>query len=228
MSLLARTGRPPAGRREPSPTVVRALLACGIAYPVVYIAANDVVAASRVEGYSRMEQAISELSATGAPMRRFLVAMLPVFTALTVGFGLGVRYAAEGRRALRMTGGVLVASGVTGVAWLPFPMSSREEIARGASTAGDTGHVVLSGVTLAEVLALFGAGSTAFGTRFRVFSLASATIVLASGALTSVEAARLSAGEPTPRLGLYERLMLGPWLLWMAVLAAILLRERRR
>ena len=226
MTSLTRTTRRPAGRR-PFPAVVRGLLGCGIAYPVVYIAANDVIAAGRVPGYSRIDQAVSELSATGAPTRPFLVAMLPVFTGLTVGFGVGVWHCAEDRRALRVTSGVLLASGVTGVAWLPFPMSSREDIARGATTTGDVGHILLSGLTLAEVLVLFASGSTAFGTRFRLFSLASAATVLASGVRTSVGAANLSAGRPTPRLGLYERLMLAPWLLWMAVLAALLLRDSR-
>lgn len=32
----------------------------------------------------------------------------------------------------------------------------------------------------------------------------------------------------TPRLGLFERIMMGAWLLWMAVLAVVLLRGPRR
>lgn len=206
---------------------VAALLGCGIAYPVTYVVANDLVAATRYSGYSRIDQAVSELSATGAPTRRFLVGMLPVFTALTVAFGTGVWKAAGRRRALRATGLVLLASGVTGMAWLPFPMSSREVIAGGAATGSDTGHLVLSGLTVAEILALFGAGAGAFGTSFRIYSLSCGGVVLLSGALTSRQAAKMSDGRPTPRMGLYERISIGTWLQWMAVLAAILLREQR-
>ncbi len=97
------------------------LLGCGIAYPVTYVVANDVIAAARYPGYSRTDQAVSELSAAGAPTRRFLVRMLPVFTGLTVAYGIGVWKAAGRRRALRATSLVLLASGATGIAWLPFP-----------------------------------------------------------------------------------------------------------
>ncbi len=203
------------------------LLGCGIAYPVTYIVANDVIAAPRSPGYSRLDQAVSELSATGAPTRRFLVWMLPVFTGLTAAYGMGVWNAAGQRRALRATGVVLLASAATGIAWLPFPMSSRDDIARGATTGSDTGHLVLSGLTVAEILALLGAGSGAFGTRFRVYSLTSAAVVVLSGALTSRQAAKLPDGQPTPGMGLYERISIGTWLQWMAALATILLREQR-
>jgi len=108
-----------------------------------------------------------------------------------------------------------------------FPMSSRDVIARGATTGGDTGHLVLSGVTVAEILALFGTGAGAFGTGFRIYSLTCGAVVLVSGALTSRQAAKLANGQPTPRMGLYERISIGTWLQWMAVLATILLRERR-
>lgn len=194
---------------------------------MTYVVANDVIAAARYPNYSRTNQAVSELSATGAPTRRFLVGMLPVFTGLTGAYGIGVWKAAGRRRALRATSLVLLASGATGIAWLPFPMSSRDVIARGEASGSDTGHLVLSGLTVAEILALLGAGSGAFGTRFRIYSLTSAAVVLLSGALTSRQAAKLANGQPTPGMGLYERISMATWLQWMAVLATILLREQR-
>ncbi|HET8561553.1 MAG TPA: DUF998 domain-containing protein [Marmoricola sp.] len=211
--------------RLPRP-VVKALLACGIAYPVGYVVANDVVAASFYPGYCRRDQAVSELSARGAPTRRLLTTLLPPFTALGTGFGLGVWSVAGGRPALRATGGALVASGVTTIAWLPFPMSPRGDIASGAAGRSDLGHLVLSGLTVAEILALFGSGAAAYGNGFRAYSALSAATVLTSGALTSRQAARLAKGQPTPRMGLYERVSIGTWLLWMAVLAVRLLREQ--
>ena len=47
----------------------QALLACGIVYALLYVIVNDVIAATLYDGYSRMSQAVSELSATGAPTR---------------------------------------------------------------------------------------------------------------------------------------------------------------
>jgi hypothetical protein len=210
-----------------SSSVVTGLLGCGIVYPVTYVVVNDVIAAARYPDYSRTDQAVSELSANGAPTRRFLVRLLPAFSALNVAFGIGVGEAARGRRALRATSLVLLGSGATNLAWLPLPMSSRDAIARGEASDSDTGHLVLSGLTVAEIVALLGAGSGAFGTRFRMYSLCSAAVVLLSGALTSRQAAKLTNGQPTPRMGLYERISIGAWLQWMAVLAIILLREQR-
>ena len=216
---------PDSSRRRLPRWAVRTLLACGVAYPVTYVVANDLVAASLYPGYCRRDQAVSELSATGAPTRRLLVSLMPVLTVLSVAYGLGVWQSAGSRRALRATSGILLASGATTAAWLPFPMSPRADIAGGTAGSADTGHLVLSGVTVAEILALFGAGSAAFGPGFRAYSGLSAAVVLTSGALTSQQATRLPKGKPTPRMGLYERASIGAWLLWMAVLAARLLRE---
>lgn len=212
--------------RRPRSRSVKALLGCGIAYPVVYVIANDIVAARRYDGYSRVDQAVSELSAVGAPTRRFLAAMLPAWTLLTAGFGVGVWQAAAGRRSLRTAGAVLVVSGVTGVAWLPFPMSSRADLAAGAGSTNDTGHLVLSGLTGAEIVALLGAGSAAFGKKFRIYSLASGAVVLATGTVTAKLGAGLTQGKPSPGMGAYERAGMGAWMLWMAVLAVALLREK--
>jgi len=61
----------------------RSLLACGLLYAVLYPIVNDVIAANLYDGYSRMDQAVSELSAVGAPARAFLTATVPVFSLLS-------------------------------------------------------------------------------------------------------------------------------------------------
>ena len=60
-------------------TVLKGLLACGVIYSLLTAIVNDVVAAEIYEGYSRTSQAISELSATAAPTKALLTALLPVF-----------------------------------------------------------------------------------------------------------------------------------------------------
>ena len=86
-----------------------------------------------------------------------------------IAFGIGVSKSADGKRPLRVAGGLLVGGGVMSVTWLPFPMSSREEIAKGAGAANDVGHLVLSAATLALILSQFAAGARAFGKKFRVY-----------------------------------------------------------
>jgi hypothetical protein len=202
------------------------LLGCGVLYASSYAIANDLVAAARYRGYSRTSQAVSELSATGAPTRRFLTVMLPVWTALMVAFGIGVLRSASGARSLRVTGGVLIAFGVSGVAWLAFPMTSRDEMVLGTTAANDVGHLVLSGVTVVLIILQLVFGSRAFGPRFRRYSLATGSMVLVFGALTARASSKIALGESTPWLGLFERLDIGAWLLWLIVFAIACMRRR--
>jgi len=207
-----------------STRLTQVLLACGLLYAALYVVLNDVVAAGLYPDYDPLSQAVSELSATGSPAAAFLTAVFPVWPTLMVAFGIGVRRAADGRRALRVTGVLLVVHGLVQVLWLVFPMSARSDITSGAS--GDVGHLVLTEVTVAFVLAEIGFSAAAFGWQFRLYAVVSTLIVLVFGALTGVQASQLAAGEPTPWMGLFERISIAPWLLWMAVLHLILSAER--
>lgn len=206
--------------------LARSLLACGVGYAVLYVIENDVIAARRCAGYSRTSQAVSELSAKGSEARPFLVATAPLSSALMSAFGFAVLKSAEGRPSLRMTGGLLVGGGVMQAMWLPLPMSPREEIVEVAGGRNDVGHLVMSAATVVLVLSQMGSGAMAFGKPFRVYSALSAAVFLGFGVLTGIESQKLARGEPTPHLGLVERLMLGAWLLWMAVSAVVLRRAR--
>ena len=202
-----------------------ALLGCGIGYGVVYVVANDVVAAAMWADYSRRDQAISELSGVGAPSKDFLTAMLPVFSLLLVGFGAGVWLAAGPSRPLRWTGVLLAAQGVTGFAWLLFPMSSREAVATGGG-ANDIGHGVLSGLAIVLILAEMALSAVAVGGGFRRLTLAAAAAVVLGFGYVATTVAEVAAGAATPWMGLVERIGYGGWLVWMAALAIVLLRRR--
>ena len=78
-------------------------------------------------------------------------------------------------------------------------------------------------MSLFIVLAIM-AGATAQGRRFRVYSVATILTLLVFGALAGRDAPRLEAGEPTPWLGVMERINIYAYLLWMAALAVSLTR----
>jgi hypothetical protein len=153
---------------EPRDVGLELLLACGIAYGVVYVIANDVIAAGMWQDYRPLDQAISELSGTGAPSKGFLLAMLPVFTLLVFAFGIGVWRTARGDRKLRVIGAILMAQGVLFPLWLFFPMTSREELLQGAGGVNDVGHLVLSALAVLFIVAEMVVGATALGRRFLV------------------------------------------------------------
>ena len=64
--------------------------------------------------------------------------------------------------------------------------------------------------------------------RFRIHSLATILIMITFGALAGSSGARLAAGQPTPWFGVIERINIYTSLLWVAALAAALLRRPRR
>jgi hypothetical protein len=73
-----------------------------------------------------------------------------------------------------------------------------------------------------------GFAAAAFGKRFRRYSVASAVTMLVAGGLTATQQNAVAANLPTPWNGVYERISIGGYLLWMAVLAGALLRASGR
>jgi hypothetical protein len=205
-------------------TVREALLACGVLYALLYPIVNDAIAATLYDGYSRISQAVSELSATGAPTHALLIAVGPVFSLLLIGFGLGIWRSAHGKRSLRIAAALVVAHGAMSFLWMFGPMSQREVLAAGGATSADTMHLVLSAATGLFVAAYVATTAFAFGWVFRLYSVVTIATALVFG-LLSAQVDKIEAGDPTPYMGLLERIGIGAWLLWMAVLAVVLLRS---
>ena len=88
-------------------------------------------------------------------------------------------------------------------------------------------HIILTVVTVFSWMLILGFGATAFGKRFRLYSIGTLLTVLVFGALTAPQGAALAAGQPTPWLGLTERINIYSFMLWAAVLAVVLLRAEK-
>ena len=204
-------------------TRIRFLLSCGILSSVLYAAMN-VFVAMQWEGYSSRSMTVSELSAVDAPTRGLWVTWGFVYTLLTAAFGWGVRASAAGNRRLRMAGGFLVAYGLTGLAWPLFPMHLREVLAAGGGTWSDTMHIVFTSFTVVLMLLAMGFGAAALGKAFRIYTILTMVLLATFGALTGSEAPGIDVNGPTPWIGVYERVNIGVFLLWVIVLAVALLR----
>jgi Protein of unknown function (DUF998) len=199
----------------------KVLLVCGILSSLLY---GAMIGAIRFEGYSPISQTVSELSAIGAPTRPLWMLLGSVYDMLVVAFGVGVWVSAGGERALRAVGGLLVAFGMLGLAWPFASMHQREVLAAGEGTLSDTLHIILGMVTVLFMLVAIGVGATAFGKRFRLYSIATILILLVFGALTGLDGPRIAANLPTPWVGVWERINILGFLLWVLVLAIALLR----
>ena len=201
----------------------KVLLTCGILSSLLYVGAN-VVGARRWSSYSLRSQTVSELSAIDAPSRPVVIPLLTGHGALLIPFGLGVRESAGRKRGLRATGALLMVLAASDLPAPLFPMHQREALARGEGSRTDTLHIIVTSVNSMLILLAIGFGSTALGRRFRLYSIGTILILLVAGGLTATQASRLEANLPTPWAGVSERISIGGYLLWQAVLAGMLIR----
>jgi hypothetical protein len=203
--------------------VRKVLLICGIASSVLYVVMS-IIAPMLYPGYNSFSQTVSELSAIGAPSRPLWVALGTVYGLLLIAFGVGVWRSAGRKRTLRVVGLLLVGYGLFGLVWPP--MHQREVLAVGGKSRTDTLHLVWTGVTVLGMFLYMGFAAAAFGKRFRLYSIGTILVLLVSGVLTSLNAPRVEANLPTPWAGVWERINIFGYLLWIAVLAVALVRLR--
>lgn len=198
------------------------LLICGIISTLLYTAMNIFIP-MKWEEYSIVSQTISELSAVDAPTRSIWVPFGILYAALSAAFGLGVLKSSAGNTPLRITGILLLLNGVISLFWPP--MHQREVLAAGGGTMTDTMHIVFAFVTVSLFMLSIGFGAAALGKRFRLYSIATLVVLIIFGILTSFDASDMEANLPTPLIGVWERINIGVYMIWVVVLAVILLRK---
>ena len=212
--VVRRAGRGP-GTRVP-------LLLAGVAAVVVYAAGDLISGGLLYDQYSFRDQAISELSAYGSPVRPVAVAWIALHNVLGIAFSVGVWRSSGESRALRWTAALLLAAGVVTAPLHPFfPMSPR------GATGGlnDTMHLVLTMVFGLCVLGAVAASAVALRGWFRRYAIASLVVIMAFGALTGPLMSGLATGLPTPWLGGFERVNAYATFAWMVALALALVRR---
>jgi uncharacterized protein (UPF0548 family) len=202
-------------------TTQQALLLCGIGAACFYVAA-DLLGSVHWRGYHIATQTVSELSAIDSPSRAVVVPLMLIYGAFTIAFGIGVRGAAGTSRALRITGGCLLALGVLDLLSPFFPIHLRGL----TPTTTDSVHVALM---VAEVLLILVAISASAAVRdnwFRFFCFAAISTMVIFGFVSAMQAPQMVANLATPWLGITERVAIYAYLSWSVVLAVQLVRER--
>jgi uncharacterized protein DUF998 len=212
-----------------SPSVARVsarviLLGCGVASAILWIG-MDIVASFLYDGYSYRDQTVSELSAVGAPTRAFWLAFGTVWSGLVVAFGMGVWQSAGSRRALRLVSALLITyAAITPIVGPFSSMHQRPVLAANGATLTDTLHLIVTGIGVFTFLLEIAFAATAFGKWFRAYSIATIVAMLVFGAITSIYAPQVQANEPTPWVGVYERINAYGYMVWVGVLAVVLWR----
>lgn len=203
------------------------LLICGIVSALFYTAMNIFIPMTWPQ-YDWMSQTVSELSAIGAPTRTLWNWLCIPYSLLNVAFSVGVLLSARSNKKLGIAGFLLFFLSMVGLLWPFAPMHQRISLAAGASSLSDMMHIGLGILTeLLFLLALYFTAS-AFGKRFRIFSVMAFLAILLFGFLTFLIAPDLQKSLPTPFLGVWERINIGVFLLWTIVLALMLLYKKHR
>lgn len=200
----------------------KALLACGILAPLVYLA-SDLIAGMRWDGYSFRDQTISELNAIGAPTRALTIALGLAGYAVLVAFGVGVWRSAVLSRRLRVAGGALIVLGILSLWAVPF---ASMHVREAEESFTDTLHLVGGAIAGPLFLVIVGFGASAFGKRFRLYSIATILVMVVFVAWTGMDGPEMAADLATPWLGVKERTWVYAYQLWLVVLAVALLRRQ--
>lgn len=219
-------GLPPVAPEAPSEeqvdrTLPAILAFCGILSSVVYIT-TDVVAASRYPGFSYADQAVSELFAIGAPTSHFVPPLFTLSSALLLAFAFGI-WSFANRLSQRLLAVALAFSAVNALLlWNFFPMHMR-----GVPTSTtDTMHLVLA--TNPFVLLSLFFGAAAVDRWFRAYTIATTAVIIGLAVFAFSYAPAVMANEPTPWMGLTERIGQYSYGVWQALLAARLARGSER
>lgn len=105
-------------------------------------------------------------------------------------------------------------------------MHQREVIAAGGGTISDTLHIVWSFIHLVLIMLMIGFGAASFGKYFRIFSIAIVLIFIVFGILTTIESKGIQANLPTPHIGIWERINIVAYMIWIVVFARKLIRNK--
>jgi hypothetical protein len=202
----------------------KALLLGGVVSSLLYVIGIDAIAALRYPDYhDYADQMVSELIAVDAPTRSLMVRLFIPYNVLVFALAAGVWASAAGKRATRFTAAAVAGYGALSTAGLLlFPMDVRGTV----ESQRDALHIVATILMSIAIVAMMAFGAFAHGMRFRVYSFATVTTVVVFGACAGFLARPMP--EPTPWLGLAERVNIYATMLWVATLAVSFLPARGR
>jgi len=196
----------------------KALLICGIASSLLYVLMNIFVP-MKFEEYSLTSQTVSELSAIGAASRPLWVLLAMGYMALFAAFGWGIINSAGENRRLHTLGWLIIIYCIINLYWPPMHLRGTEP------SLTDTLHIVWSGVTVLLMMVIMVVGAASLGRWFRLYTIATLVLLTFFGYLTARLGPNIALDLPTPFIGVWERILIALFMLWVVVLAFVLLRR---
>jgi hypothetical membrane protein len=199
----------------------KTLISAAVAAVVLYVI-GDVLSALLYDGYSYLDQAISELSAFGSPVRPLMVTVILTHNLLLLAFGIGLLRVARPRSALWWIGALQVAMFVlVGIPTHTFWAMSSRDMATGFN---DTMHITSSMVFSILVLAMMVLSAVAYPGWFRFYTLATMVVVVGFGMASSLAIRGIEQND-TPWAGGFERINAYAYFAWLVILAVMVIRQ---
>jgi hypothetical protein len=196
------------------------LLFSGFGSSLLYLI-TDILAGSLYKGYSFNEQAISELFAIGAPTSRIVVPLFTISSILLLAFAIGVWFSSN-KKAMHTLAVMIGANAINSlVLWNLFPMHMRGV----PGTFTDIMHTILAINPFILISIIF--GIVIFRNWFRFYSILTVLLLLIPAIIAFSYVPILIANQPTPWLGINERISVYGHQLWHSVLAILLLQKAK-
>ncbi|HET7818378.1 MAG TPA: DUF998 domain-containing protein [Bacteroidia bacterium] len=198
------------------------LLLCGIIASILY-PLTDVIASYTWKAYDVNSQTVSELFAINAPSRSVVVPLFIAYSVFVYFFGWGIWLSAGDKRPLRIAAILIISKEVMGLLGTLFtPIHLR-------GIPGDMRDVWHGIITAAGVLfcmfPAMGFGAAAFEKPFRIYSIITMAVFITFGTLSGFMGDALSKNEPTPWMGIYERINIYGYMIWVIVFAILLVKR---
>ena len=147
------------------------------------------------------------------------------YNLLVAAFAAGIWTSAKPNRVARFTGALMAGYAVLSMV---TPAIFQMDMRGAAVTPRGSLHGPMTAVMSLFILLSIGFGAFLLGRAFRYYSFATIALVVIFGVLTSLQIPRLEAGQPTPGMGLTERVNIYATMLWFAALAVSLLKAERK
>jgi len=197
------------------------LLSCGIFSTLLYVILNIFIP-PLFKGYDIASQTVSELSAIDAPTRSIWVPFASIYVLLFAAFGWGIWKSAFGNKNLKRVARITLFYVLINFYWPPMHLRGNE------MTLTDTLHIAWAMATLFLMMLIMGFGAAALGRSFRIYTALTFVIFIVFGLLIGTEAPNIAQNLPTPHIGIWERINIAAFMVWVAAFALALIRRNTK
>lgn len=180
---------------------------------------TDIAATNMYQGYNSNSQAVSELFAIGAPTANFVVPLFSTCSIFYLLLSVGIFCYAKTNKVLRFLSFMVLLNAINCLfLWNFFPMHMRDV----EKTFTDTMHTILA-INPFILISLF-IGTIFFKGWFRLYSIFTIAVLICMASISFSFVTPLINHQPTPGMGLTERIAQYAHQTWHAVLGIYLFK----